>query len=524
MKKRALCLILALLFVCACAACGRGADSAEADTTAADTTAAEETTHTASQADLEKASAVYAAFLGQNAPLETAYAADLNGDGYPELIGGKAEELMQQFSLTYTDKGGLCVQYPNAYSGLGVRFFVSDDNCFYYRDDGHTTGTAEYHSAFVYTVDDTGFVSAGSAYGEPWPQIDDYTDEIAAEMDAKYDAIFDGKLEKLGAGKAFRDLSQAEAPQDMDAYLDEALGIDIAAAREAYAAAQQALTQAITDAAGEAPTSVYTADYDRDGTYEAFAFIAQEAVVDTLSAGTVWFARADGTAEKIAEDVLDLDEMGRMSCAYHDYFQAPFMGGSASPTSVWEVRDGACRQVELFDIENCGMEVAARTDSVYVLPETIVSAHSEYDAVYPDDAQEEETGEPSGVGHTHKPYYFRDTPDGIKEYGGIEVQPADIEKITGGAELLALAQEDGRKLVSIFYRENGIVNFSFTQRNDEDDGTLCYCFNALLADGRLTLLTAWDTVPCRGDAEYLMNGLYAAAVSPDDATYPEAML
>ncbi len=517
MKKSIFCLILAVLLVVSFAACGKGGRQAETASTAA-----AEQTADAPKADFEKASAAYAAFLGQYDAIETAYVADLNGDGYPELIGGKAEGLMQQFSLTYTDKAGLCVQYPEAYSGLGVQFFVSEDS-FYYRDDGHTNGTANYHSAFVYIVDETGFALAGSAFGDPWPEDVEYTDDVIAEMDEKYDKIFDSKLEQYTAGKPFQDFWEMEMPKDMDAYLNEALQIDLAAARQAYANAQKAQTQAVLDASGEAPASVFTADYDRDGVYEAFAFIAQETVVDDLAQGTVWFVSAGGSARQIAEDVIEIDEMGRMACAYHDYFQAPFMGGSSSPTSVWEVQGSDCRQVSLFDLDAVGLELAKQATSGYMIPDTIVSAFDAFDAVYLDDMKDEETGEPMGVGHTHKPYFFRDTPDGIKEYGGIEVQPAEIEKISGGKELLALAQQDGRKLESIYYRENGIVNFSMSARNDEGDGTNRYCFNALLADGRLTLLAAWDDIPCQKDEEFLMNGCYTAAVSPDDATYPEAM-
>jgi hypothetical protein len=429
-----------------------------------------------------------------------------------------------QFMATYTDKGGLSVIYPNAHSSMGVTFRVSEDNCLYYTDDGHNVGTSYYHSGFVYSVDETGFRLMGQAFGDDWPEDADLNDyALFGELDEKYDQIYADRIKAITGEREFVDCTEADLPDDADAYLNDAAGIDIAAARQRYADAQENLRKAIAGAAGKEPQSVYVSDYDRDGTYEAFAFVAEREMDSGLAVGSVWFANAQGEAQQIQTDVAAIEEMGIMSCTYHDYFQAPLVGGSSSPTSLWEVQDGICRKVGLFDISQTELEIVRQPDSEYLLPDTLISTLSAFDMSFSDEQVLEETGEQFGVGHTHKPYFFRDTPEGIKEYGGIEVKKADIEKIAGGKDVIDLAQKDGKTIESIYYRENGIVSFSISEKSEGE--TDHFCFNALYADGRLQLLHAEYMYPTDAtEDDYLTEGFYVAAASPENATYPEQML
>ena len=153
--KRILAVLMTLVLLASFAACGK--QVANNDTITSTTTEPE---NGVTQVDSEKASAAYAAFLGQFPAFSTEmygslYAEDINGDGYPEIIarpGVYVEEGVwggaAQFMLTYTDKGGLSVIYPEAHSSMGVNFRVSGDNCLYYTDDGHNFGTYSYHSGY----------------------------------------------------------------------------------------------------------------------------------------------------------------------------------------------------------------------------------------------------------------------------------------------------------------------------------------------------------------------------------------
>ena len=528
--KRSLAIMMTLVILASFAACGK--QVANNDTTTS--TVTEEETD-APQVDAEKASAVYAAFLGQFPAISSEmygslYVTDLNADGYSEIIArpavlqdGELYDGAMQFMATYTDKGGLSVIYPNAHSSMGVTFRVSEDNCLYYTDDGHNVGTSYYHSGFVYSVNETGFSLMGQAFGDDWPEDLDYEDyELIGETDKKYDQIFADKIQAITGKRDFIDCTEVDLPDDVDAYLNDALGIDIAAARKNYTDAQESFRQAVASAAGKEPHSVYVSDYDRDGVYEAFVFVADQELDSGLAVGSVWFVNAQGDAQRIQTDVVALDELGILSCTYHDYFQAPLVGGSSSPTSLWEVKNGTCSKVGLFDMAQTELEIVTQSGSGYLPLDTLISTLSAFDMSFSDEQILKETGEPFGVGHTHKPYFFRDTPEGIKEYGGLELQKSDIETIDGGKEIVDLAQKDGKTIESIYYRENGVVSFSVSERSEGE--TDYYCFNALYAEGKLQLLHAEEMYPTDGaEDEYLTEGFYVAAASPENATYPNAL-
>lgn len=536
--KRFLVLMMTLVLFAVFAACGKQPMN-DNNTTKAVTTEVDDETP---KVDSESVSAIYAAFLGQFPAFSTEmygslYVEDINGDSYPEivarptvLVDGELLTGAAQFMLTYTDKGGLSVVYPEAHSSMGVNFRVSKDNCLYYTDDGHNGGTFPYHSGYVYSVDDTGFFLEGQVFGDDWPEDTDYTDmDLICELDEKYDQIFADKIRAITGSRVFTDCSEMDLPEDVDGYLNDALNIDFSAARQNYTNAQNSLRKAIADAVGEEPKSVYVSDYDRDGTYEAFAVVTSEESEDGFAPGAIWFVDAQGKAQQleantyaveVPEDSYNAPETGILSWTYHDYFQAPVYATSASPTSLWMVQSGSPKKVEM--LSETALDVVYETGSVYLLPESRISMLNAFDAVFSDVQVNEETGERYGVGHTWKPYFFYDTPEGIKEYGGVEMQQSDIEKIIGGKEVIALAQKDDRKIESIYYRENGVISFSISEQSEGE--THYYCFNTFLAENRLRLLNcelSW------GDAEsdeFLLEGFYNAAAIPQIATYPKEAL
>ena len=525
--KRLLAVMMTVVLLAGLAACGQPALTDNTKSPQPETEAQTDAS--------QKASAVYAAFLGQYPAISSEmsgslYVADINADGYPEIIArpavlddGELYDGAMQFMATYTEQGGLSVIYPDAHSSMGVTFRVSEDNCLYYTDDGHNVGTASYHSGFVYSVDDMGFHLMGQAFGDDWPEDADLNDYASAgELDAEYDRIFADKIRSIVGERAFVDCTEVELPDDADAYLNEALDIDIAAARQSYADAEKDLGQAVANAAEKEPQSVFVSDYDRDGTYEAFAFVAETEADDEPVIGSAWFVNAQGEARQIQTDVTQTDAMGVLSCTYHDYFQAPLVGGSSVPTSLWQVQNGVCGKVELFDFSETELEIVTRSGSGYLPADTLISTLSAFDMSFSDEQALEETGEPFGVGHTHKPYFFRDTPEGIREYGGIEIRPSDIERLSGGKEILRLAQKDGRILESIYYRENGVISFSVSEQSEGE--TNYYCFNALYAQDALQLLHAEYLYRTDAEEDYLTEGFYAAAASPEHATFPKAFV
>ncbi|MCR5484824.1 MAG: hypothetical protein K6F09_04455 [Clostridiales bacterium] len=540
-------LALSVLTVLSFASCGKESEAASSTEpeTVTEAKVEDERTTTEKKVEVqpampEKAAAAYSAFLGRFDGFATTggsvYASDINADGYPEIIAktayldeGELRESPEQFFVTYTDKAGLSVIYPHPHSSEGVHFRISDDNCIYYTDDGHDNGTAAFHSGYVYCVDENGFLLMGSAFGDEWPDKTDHSDEaVLAETDKKYDGIFENKIKSITGERAFVDCMNTDIKESPDSYLNEKLGIDLEKARKTYEDAKESFKKSVTDEAGKEPQVVFVSDYDRNGTYEAFAFVKESEDYDGTAIGSAWFAPSNGKPKKIQKDVVCSDDLDVISSTYHDYFQTPLVSGSALPTGIWEVVGNDCQKVGLFDISETGLEILNASSSPFLPPDTLISTLGAFDFAFADDLKDSETGESLGVGHTHKPYFFRDTPDGIKEYGGIEVGRSDIETIPGGKKLIKLAEKDGRKLESIFYRENGILSCSMSKRlRGETD---YYCMDLLYLNGQIYPLFAdgveaiWDWP--EGDEnldEYLIEGYYIAAASPDNATYPEKM-
>ena len=513
--KRITAVFAALLMLTAFAACGQQKNETKNQNPNPTPTTKTETL--TPQADWKKASPVYAAFLAQFDGFESACAADLNGDGYPEVIATTNDYLL--FALTYTEKGGLSVLYPKYISPVGIHLFVSEDNGFYYRVDGHTTGTAHEHAAYLYSVDETGFVLENHFFGDNWPDGVDYSSNDAIEeMDEKYDRLFDEKLQKALGDKTYQALSERTQSEDIDAYLNEALHIDLAAARTEYASAKQSLSQAVTDAAGKKPNNVFVSDYDRSGTYEAFAFVKDDKQeFDGFVTGSLWFVNAQGKADRVMENADGERDAQILSCTYHDYYQMPLFAGSSAPAAVWEVKGDECRQLDLFDIGETDLEVVEPVGDIWLLPDTLISTQSVFDM----EVSAEETDEMMGTGHTHKPYFFRDTPEGVKEYGGIEVKETDLEAFSGGKELLDWIRKDGKTIRSIFYRENGVVSISFYE---QADGVIHNSFlNVVLTENRLEWLSTGLFHSFYYDEECCGEGTYSAAAAPDFATYPKSM-
>lgn len=465
----------------------------------------------------DNVAAVYAAFLAQYDGYEFAYAADINADGYPEVIA-KPENLAQQFVLTYTEKGGLSVLQPNAYSSMGVHFYVSNENCLYYTDDGHTTGTASYHAGYVYAVQDMGFSLVGKAYGDEWTETIS-SDADIERLDEKYDRIFENKIQEITGDKDFVDCAEFKAPEDTETYLNDALGVNLARVRAAYSKAEEACIAAVEKAGGQAPDMVYVSDYDRDGAYESFAVVLTDTNTDYVRSAEIWFVNVQGIAEQLTtsdDSSYIADQAEILSCTYHDYFQIPVFAASAAPSLIWTVQQGRCEIVEISS-EN-SMEILQKSDSVY-FPDLLISTHNTYDMLY---MPGEDPAETFGTGHTHKPYFFHDTPGGLREYGGIKVSEQEIASFAGGEDLLKLAQQDGKTIESIYYRENGIFNFSMTVK-DEYDNTEYSSFNALLKDNAIELLNANALVSESDFDADILAGFYLPAVSPKTADYPKTI-
>lgn len=173
-----------------------------------------------------KAAEAYKEKLETYSGIYSAYVVDLNKDGVQEVICVPDEPGMQ-FMMTYTAKGDLSIVDLIGHSSMMPELYISEDNCIYMRDDGHNQGTAFYHHAAVYKVDETGFVKIGEVEGDK-PEDFDWEDEaVFNEMDKKYEKLFEDKLNELIGKKHFITYSEVANTQNPVKYLNTALSLNM---------------------------------------------------------------------------------------------------------------------------------------------------------------------------------------------------------------------------------------------------------------------------------------------------------
>lgn len=176
---------------------------------------------------VKEAMKAYEKDLSQNEGLKAVYVVDINKDGIPEVIYQTAYAI-EQFVITYTEKSGLSKLALAGHSSTPTEIFISEDNCFYSRDDGHNQGTAFYHCAEIYEIDETGFVLTEKIEGdEPTEEID-WEDETAfSELYKKYTDLFEKEVDKHISGKTFKLFSDVSVKEDIAGHLKAVLAIEI---------------------------------------------------------------------------------------------------------------------------------------------------------------------------------------------------------------------------------------------------------------------------------------------------------
>lgn len=229
-------------------------------------------------------------------------------------------------------------------------------------------------------------------------------------------------------------------------------------------------------------------DYDGDGIYEAFAFICTEEDPDTGTVtGDLWFV-----SPLFCEPVqtgLSYYELRKLGNSAPILFTAEEgYGGSGSRTYLWSVVDSAPVAVEA-DIYG-GFEIGEGNE-FYAYP-------SAFD------------GYSDGTGHSWKQYYFYLDGLEMREYGGLYISRDQLMMFDGASEIVQREEAQNKTLVSIIYRENGIINLNFCENGS----------HALKSNTNVTLRY-------NGPSVTLWNediGVYELACDPARAVYPASFV
>lgn len=232
-------------------------------------------------------------------------------------------------------------------------------------------------------------------------------------------------------------------------------------------------------------------DFENTGSYQAFALIGEQTAENSgIYSGTVWYV-SDKQVRQIGDDNFYTDltarPVGAMTLVTTDRFF-----GNTTISCIYGVRDG----------DGYEDPISGQISGLNQLEdETFTIVQDTYDANM------------DGSGHTWKTYWLY-WDDGFHEYGGIEIAPADLEKLDGAASVLEQIDQVKGKIVNILYRGNQVININYQtpwERYDEMDYSNNNYINLKYDNGTVTALPSDDN-----------RGIYQEALIPSIAVYPES--
>ena len=504
--KKAIAILITFALCLSFAACKKEDDTQIESTTEAVT---ETTTQEVLNPEetLQAARETYAAFLVQKisetpdseGTLNSVLVVDLDKNGIPEVIC-RSGKFHKTYIMSYGEHDGFSVIIPMKHTMLSEEIYFSEESgILYFIDNGHTFGTLQYHEGVCLKASAEGFQTFGTLSGDEWdvdPKVWE-NEQLVYKYSAEYEKEFNESMKKLVGDGTFKDFEEECVKENSWEYLSEELSINLT---EKKAECEAFETKAIAAVGEDDLLSIHISDFDRNGTFEAFAVTSQEKVSEedeTSYKGKVWFVSDDGSVTQVSENETEYWSFGEiLTCQYHDYFQIPEYYTSVYPALFVGVSDGECSVISDFSASALD---AFENKKITAHSNSLVAKQNAYDAFS------------DGAGHTIKPYFFYDTPDGIREYGGTEISVEQLEKL-GGAKCIEQFVNEDYTIENIYLRGNGIINVNLTKSGGNN------CIIIKITNHSVKNITYWWQDGGHDDA---LEGHYSPAATPELATYPD---
>ena len=206
-------------------------------------------------------------------------------------------------------------------------------------------------------------------------------------------------------------------------------------------------------------------DFDNDSNFEMFALVGSESsAYDWCIYGDLYYV----DSKSVIQLITNRDFESR-SDGYHDdyntdnyivvntvcsrkFIMVNTVPGNYTKTYVYTVVDGSFLKTNISEIGGFKFKFDEFT---------IGAAYTAFD------------GSIDGTGRTLKDYYFYwdETTNSFKEYGGITVTRNQLSNISGADEIFKQMDDYDYSIKSIYFRANGIVNINFTYFNEYGVGS-----------------------------------------------------
>lgn len=243
------------------------------------------------------------------------------------------------------------------------------------------------------------------------------------------------------------------------------------------------LKKSNTDIEDEEILSVDCADFDGDGTKEAYAFVGRLNQSDGYYNGELWFITKDSATKFVDKDkyskINQIISFGKKSCVVLESYSE----SDDSVSYVYGAEGGSATE----------LRISGKGKNIHVDENgTLLIYHTAYDSSVNDS------------GKTVKPYYYFYSGDNFCEFGGIELTVPQLKDINGGLSIIQNISIEGKQITGIYYRDNGIININVT------DGEWREYYNARYISGSLMIVEKGE-------------GAYTASLTPKFAITPTAV-
>lgn len=416
----------------------------------------------------DEAKAAYAAKLAEihsTSPITSALITDLDLNGIPEIITVQGEMADTVTLLSYGRTSGLALYEQRLHSSTPADIMISDSTEYiYFSDSGHNLSTAWIHEAVCFKATDDGLLHAGNVTGDSWDDVDNELinsdTDLYQQTDSRYDAVYQSAIEDIVGNGSYTNFYDICISENTVEYLNTELSIDIISKVDEYNAFCDNAKRIASEKAGAQPVKFFAGDFDRNGSYEAFALCGAEVSNQsdyTVTRGSLVFVNSNNEAYTICSDDFGSD-FGMYTLAYHDYLVTAVQPERFFEYSLYTVDNLNANEIifpEGREISDFSAMSPNGYSNTLVVTEKIYNTYT----VLP--------GDTDGSVASFQNYFFFDTADGLKEYAAIEITEQQFRNVGGGRYLDILIGSE-YTINNILYRDNGtfVVNYYQVSGND----------------------------------------------------------
>lgn len=224
-------------------------------------------------------------------------------------------------------------------------------------------------------------------------------------------------------------------------------------------------------------------DYDGDGAYEAFAFVA-----DGKETASRVFEGYMGALVFVTEESMEevkRETRGQYVSGYYRFEDIKVISltdldaFTSSTSYLWTVRDGSPRPMNLS-----GLGMGFHMDEMG----NVCLLRSAYDGSVSYMEMGDGRSEPFVSGHSYKPYYFFYENGDFTEYGAIQVTVDEFLACQGAKEVLGEAETDGFQVDGILFRGNGLIHLNLRRDHEDENGYDSRYQTFRMCPGKMTLI------------------------------------